>query len=42
VPVLTVNGGRVVRPDDVSIRLRPYTDADREVECGAPLMSASG
>lgn len=41
-PVLTVNGGDIVRPDDVSIRLRPYTDADREVDCGAPLMSAAG
>lgn len=41
-PVLTVNGGEVIRPADVSIRLRPYTGADREVECGAPLMSAAG
>ena len=41
-PVLTVNGGEVIRPDDVAIRLRPYTGADREVECGAPLMSAAG
>jgi hypothetical protein len=40
--VLTVNGGRIVRPNDVSIRLRPCTDADREVDCGAPLMSAAG
>jgi dihydroorotase len=40
-PVLTVNGGEIIRPDEVSIDLRPYTDADREVECGAPLMSAS-
>ena len=40
--VLTVNGGEIVRPDDVSIRLRPYTDADRAVDCGAPLMSAAG
>ena len=42
VPVLTVNGGEIVRPEDVSIRLRAYTDADREVDCGAPLMSAAG
>ncbi|HVA85989.1 MAG TPA: amidohydrolase/deacetylase family metallohydrolase [Candidatus Saccharimonadales bacterium] len=42
VPVLTVNGGEIVRPEDVSIRLRPYTDADREVDCGAPLMTVSG
>lgn len=42
VPVLTVNGGDIVRPGDVQIRLRPYTDADREVECGAPLMTAAG
>jgi dihydroorotase len=41
-PVLTVNGGEVIRPQDIAIRLRPYTDADREVECGAPLMSAAG
>ena len=41
-PVLTVNGGDVIRPDDVAITLRPYTGADREVECGAPLMSAAG
>ncbi len=40
-PVLTVNGGDIVRPDDIEIRLRPYTGADREVECGAPLMSAA-
>ena len=42
VPVMTVNGGDIVRPGDIEIRLRPYTDADREVECGAPLMSAAG
>ena len=41
-PVLTVNGGTIVRPEDVSIELRPYTDADREIGCGAPLMSAAG
>jgi dihydroorotase len=41
-PVLTVNGGEIVRPDEVSIPLRPYTDADRAMECGAPLMSAAG
>jgi dihydroorotase len=41
-PVLTVNGGEIIRPDDVSISLRPYTDADREIGCGAPLMSAAG
>jgi dihydroorotase len=41
-PVLTVNGGQLVRPGDVHIRLRAYTDADREVECGAPLMSVAG
>ena len=40
--VLTVNGGDIIRPTDVSIRLRPYTDADREIGCGAPLMSAAG
>ena len=41
VPVLTVNGGDIVRPDEVSIRLRPYTSADHEVDCGAPIMSAT-
>jgi len=41
-PVLTVNGGQIVRPEDVTISLRPYTGADREVDCGAPLMSAAG
>jgi dihydroorotase len=42
VPVLTVNGGDIVRPADVAIPLRPYTDADREIGCGAPLMTAAG
>jgi dihydroorotase len=37
--VLTVNGGEIVRPEDVVSPLRPYTQADREMECGAPLMS---
>ena len=41
-PVLTVNGGEIVRPEEISIPLRPYTDADRAMECGAPLMSAAG
>ena len=41
-PVLTVNGGDIIRPEDISISLRPYTGADREVECGAPLMSTAG
>jgi dihydroorotase len=40
-PVLTVNGGEVVRPDEVVAPLRPYTQADREMECGAPLMGES-
>lgn len=40
-PVLTVNGGTIVRPDDVSIELRPYTKADSEVDCGAPLSGAA-
>lgn len=38
--VLTVNGGDIVRPEDVSIRLRPYTAADHEVDCGVSIMSA--
>src|SRR5206468_933456 len=38
-PVLTVNGGEIVRPEEVVAPLRPYTQADREMACGAPLMS---
>jgi dihydroorotase len=41
-PVLTVNGGEVVRPEGVKVALRPYTQADREMACGAPLMSLPG
>jgi len=41
VPVLTVNGGEIVRPEEISIRLRPYTAADHEVDCGAPLTTAA-
>lgn len=41
-PVVTVNRGEVVWPDDVSIRLREYTASDFEVDCGAPLMSEVG
>ena len=37
-PVLTVNGGEIVRPADVSIELRRYNPADYEVDCGAPLV----
>jgi dihydroorotase len=40
-PVLTVNGGEVVRPADVSIELRRYNPADNEVDCGAPLVGAT-
>jgi dihydroorotase len=42
VPVLTVNGGEIVRPEEISIELRPYTVSDAEIGCGAPLMSAAG
>jgi dihydroorotase len=38
-PVLAVNRGAIVRPDEIQIRLRDYTAADYEVDCGAPLMS---
>lgn len=36
-PVLTVVGGVVHRPADVEVRLRPYLDADREVDCAVPI-----
>lgn len=41
-PVLTVNRGSIVRPEDVHVRLRDYTPADYGVDCGAPLMSEAG
>ena len=41
-PVVTVNRGKVVWPDDVAIRLREYTASDYDVDCGAPLMSEVG
>ncbi len=37
VPVLTVVGGTVYRAPDVEVRLRPYLDADREVDCAVPI-----
>jgi hypothetical protein len=42
VPVLTVNGGDVVFPGGPGVDLRLYTAADREVDCGAPLISGTG
>ncbi len=42
VPLMTVNGGIVVRPDEVNVELRPYTSGDRAVGCGAPLMESAG
>lgn len=37
VPVLTVVGGTVHRAADVEVRLRPYLDADHEVDCAVPI-----
>ena len=37
VPVLTVAAGKVYRADAVEVRLRPYLDADREVDCSTPI-----
>jgi dihydroorotase len=36
-PVLTVNRGAIVRPEDVEVTLREYTASDYLVDCGAPL-----
>jgi dihydroorotase len=41
-PVLTVSRGTVFRPETIEVRLRDYTAADYEVDCGAPLMSEGG
>ena len=37
VPVLTIVGGAVHRAAEVEVRLRPYLDADREVDCAVPI-----
>jgi dihydroorotase len=37
VPVLTVVAGVVHRATDVHVPLRPYLDADREVDCAVPI-----
>ena len=37
VPVLTVVAGEIHRTADVNVRLRPYVDADREVDCSVPI-----
>lgn len=36
-PSLVVVGGAIHDPAAVEVRLRPFTDADREVDCTAPL-----
>jgi hypothetical protein len=36
-PVLTIVGGTVHRAAEVPIPLRPYLDADREVDCAVPI-----
>jgi dihydroorotase len=36
-PVLTIVGGTVHRAGHVSVTLRPYLDADREVDCAVPI-----
>ncbi len=37
VPVLTVVGGTVHRAAEIDVPLRPYLDADREVDCAVPI-----
>jgi dihydroorotase len=37
VPDLTIVGGTVHRAADVEVPLRPYLDADREVDCAVPI-----
>lgn len=37
VPVLSIVGGSVHRAADVEVRLRPYVDADRKVDCAVPI-----
>ncbi len=37
VPVLTIVGGQVHRAAEVDLTLRPYLDADREVDCSTPI-----
>jgi dihydroorotase len=37
VPVLTIANGIVHRAADVDVALRPYLDADREVDCAVPI-----
>jgi dihydroorotase len=37
VPVLTIVAGKVYRAADVDVHLRPYLDADREVDCAVPI-----
>jgi dihydroorotase len=35
-PLLTVVGGRAVDPQSVAVSLRPFVEADRTINCGAP------
>jgi dihydroorotase len=37
VPVVTGVGGTIHRSADVEVRLRPYVDADRDVDCAVPI-----
>ncbi len=37
VPVTTIASGVLHRASEVELRLRPYLDADREVDCSVPI-----
>jgi dihydroorotase len=37
VPVLTIVAGQVHHAADIEVNLRPYLDADREVDCAVPI-----
>lgn len=37
VPIATIAGGTLHRAAEVDLRLRPYLDADREVDCATPI-----
>jgi dihydroorotase len=37
VPVLTIVGGTIHRAAEIDVPLRPYLDADREVDCAVPI-----
>ena len=36
-PVWTIAGGELHRAADVEVPLRPFLDADREVDCSVPI-----